>query len=261
MGKYNIFVWPLWWDITMSRNDGHILPLWWDIWPSLRDIAPIYYPCDGTYDHHYWTFYILLPLWWDIWPSLLDILHFISLVMGHMTIITGHCTFYYPCDGTNDYHYGTLHLFITLVMGHMTIITGHFVFYYPCDGTNDHHYGTLHPFITLVMGQMTIIMGHCTLLFPLWCDIWPSLRDNVYFTAHFTSVMLLWRVRQIHANVHEHIAVCMFDISNAACKNVTTYMVYGELRNQWQIIISVELLVLYMTINVTYIKLTMMNLP
>ena len=65
---------------------------------------------------------LLLPLWWDIWPSLLDILHFITLVMGQMTIITGHFTFYYPFDGTNDHHYGSLYPFITLVMGHMTII-------------------------------------------------------------------------------------------------------------------------------------------
>ena len=101
MGKETFFVWPLWWDITMSRNDGHILPLWWDIWPSLRDIAPIYYPCDGTYDHHYWTFDILLPLWWDIWSSLLDIVHYLTLVMGQMTIITGHCTLLLPKGNQN----------------------------------------------------------------------------------------------------------------------------------------------------------------
>jgi hypothetical protein len=148
----------------------------------------IFYHCDGTNDHHYGTLCIC-----------------ITLVMGHITIITGHCTFDYPCDGTYNHHYGTLCRFITLVMGHMTIIMGHCTFalplwwdiwpslwdivhlHYPCDGTYDHHYGTLYIFITLVMGHMIIITRHCTFSLPLWWDIWPSLWDIVHFITGWGS--------------------------------------------------------------------------
>jgi len=166
----------------MTIITGHctyLLPLWWDIWSSLLDILhfitlvmghmtiitghfTFYFPCDGTYDHHYWTLHILLPLWWDKWLSLRDI-----------------APIYYPCDGTYDHHYWTFCILLPLWWDKWPSLRDIAPFYYPCDGTNDHHYGTLYPFIPLVMRHMTLITGHCILYCTFYiCNVAMTCKAN-----------------------------------------------------------------------------------